>query len=238
MDAMGNFAHSKGIQLLRLRAPNNNRRDRLLASYSRQIEVFFDSLGLEEKKVHSTAGERIAGLLAQIAQFAPLMVELYGFKTLDSFKMLLGDSGIDLLAARPIIVVAANLPQTGNRQTCARLLGSRPTEQPFSRTFTMAQPEGTVFPEGIQVDFQAMLDSLSDTARTILISAANNPQLSLAASIAQECESHHKAQAAIHELTSFGLIVPNVDGGFDFRDSNTIDAVRQSDAMPLGVATS
>ncbi|WP_231971085.1 hypothetical protein [Polynucleobacter necessarius] len=96
-----------------MRAPNNNRRDRLLASYSRQIEVFFDSLGLEEKKVHSTAGERIAGLLAQIAQFAPLMVELYRFKTLDSFKMLLGDSGIDLLAARSIIVVAANLPQTG-----------------------------------------------------------------------------------------------------------------------------
>ena len=238
MDAMGNFAHARGIQLLRLRAPNNNRRDRLLASYSKQIEVFFNSLGLEEKKIYSTAGERIAGLLGQIAQSAPLMVELYGLKTLDSFKMLLGDAGIDLLAARPIIIVTANLPQTGNQQTCARLLGSRPTEQPFSRTFTMTQPEGTIFPEGIQVDFQAILDSLSETSRTILINAANNEALSLAASIAQECDSHHKAQSAIHELTSFGLIVPGVEGDFDFRDSNTIEAIRQLEAMPSNAAKS
>lgn len=236
MDAMGNFAHARGIQLLRLRAPNNHRRDRLLASYSTQIEVFFDALGLEEKKIYNTAGERIAGLLSQIAQTAPLMVELYGLKTLDSFKMLLGDAGIDLLAARPIIIVAANLPQTGNRQTCARLLGSRPTEQPFSRTFTMTQPESAALPEGIQLDFQVMLDSLSDSARNILTKAVNNPQISLAESITQECDSHHKAQSAIHELTSFGLIVPGVNGGFDFRDVSTIDAIRHLEAMPLEVA--
>ena len=238
MDAMGNFAHARGILLLRLRAPNNNRRDRLLASYSKQIEVFFESLGLEEKKIYNTAGERIAGLLGQIAQSTPLIVELYGLKTLDSFKMLLGESGIDLLAARPIIIVAANLPQTGNRQTCARLLGSRPNEQPFSRTFTMTQPEGAVFPEGIQLDYQVILDNLSDTARTILNNAANNPETCLTAAIEQECDSHHKAQAAIHELTSFGLIVPGIEGGFDFRDINTTEAIRHLGAMPVSAAKS
>lgn len=233
MDAMGNFAYAKGIRLLRLRAPSNQRRDRLLASYIKQIEVLFETLGLEEKKIYSTGGERIAGLLGVIAQSGPLMVELYGLKTLDSFKALLGEASLDLLAARPIIFVTANLPQTGNKQTCVRLLGSRPHEQPFTRTFTMTQPEITTFPEGIQVDFQAMLDSLSEASRAILIKAAEDTSQSLASCITQECDSHHKAQACIHELTSLGLIVPGIGGGFEFRDSSTIEAIHRLGASPL-----
>lgn len=236
MDAIGNYAHAKGILLLRLRAPNNNRRDRLLASYTKQIEVYFQSLGLEEKKLYSTAGERVAGLLSQIAQSQHLMVELYGLKTLESFKMLIGDSGIDILAPRSIIIVAANLPQTGNQQTCARLLGSRPNDQPFSRTFTMIHPEGTVYPEGIQVDYQAILDSLSNAARAILIHAVKNPQIPLANAIAEICDSHHKAQSAIHELTSFGLIVPGLEGNFEFRDQGTIEAIRKSEGISMATS--
>lgn len=237
MDAIGNYAFSRNIRVLRLRSPSNQRRDQLLNSYATQIENAYASAGLIEKKSYANAGERLAGLLAELASTGPVVLEVYGLKALDGFKWVIGEAGIDRLASKPILVVAANLSDTGVANTTLRLLGPRPSEQPFSRVFSMQMPELDELPEGIRVDLQAMIDGLGELAKSLIVEAAHHPEESIENLLAMMSDSHHKAQSALHELTSLGLIAAKQGGGFEFRDLTTAQAIKKlSVPMPaLGV---
>jgi DNA-binding CsgD family transcriptional regulator len=227
MDAIGNLSYARNFRLLRLRSPNHQRRDRLLQCYLSQVETLFHSLGLKETRLYKTGGERLSGLLAEISSLGPLMVEVYGLKALDGFRIILGEAGIDRIAPRPILVVAANLSDAGQTQTQLRLLGPRPTEQPFSRVFTMRVPEMESLPQGIRVDLQSMIDGLGDLAKSLIVQAAREPNRTLQEIVSTLSDSHHKTQACLHELTHVGLISPKQGGGFEFRDLATAQAIRQ-----------
>jgi len=238
IDAIGNYAFSRQMPVLRLRSPSNQRRDQLLNSYTTQVENMYRMAGLKEKKLFPNAGERLAGLLADLANLGPLVVELYGLKALDGFKWVIGEGGIDRLASKPILIVAANLSDTGVAKTTLRLLGPRPNEQPFSRVFSMQMPEMNELPEGIRVDLQAMIDGLGALAKSLIIEAAHHPGESIEGLLATMSDSHHKTQASLHELTSLGLIAPKQGGGFEFRDLTTAQAIKKlSITIPLQETT-
>ena len=87
-------------------------------------------------------------------------------------------------------------------------------------------PTIDALPEGIRVDFRAMLDNLSPISKELVLRAANEPETSLLTILTQMNEPHHKAQACIQELTSSGLIAASQGGGFEFRDLSTAEAIK------------
>ena len=225
IDAIGSQLSTKDFQIVRLRVPSSYRRDRALADFAAQIELQFGDAVNHSEKIYPSQGERIAGLLAQMAQSQPLAVLVYGLKALDAFKAVIGEAGIDRLASRPIMIVAANLQDTGSAQVSVRLLGSKPNSAPFSRIFTLQAPAMEALPEDIRVDLRAMLDSLSSLAKECLLRAANQPDSSLFAILSAMNEPQHKVQACIQELLTSGLIVASQDGDFEFRDLATAQAI-------------
>ena len=225
-DAIGNHVASKNYQILRLRTPGSYRRDRALASFAAQIELQYGDFVSRSEKIYPSQGERIAGLVSEIAKAGPLAILVYGLKALEAFKSAIGEAGIDRLASRQILIVAANLQDQGTSQISVRLLGPKPNSAPFSRVFNLQMPTIDALPEGIQVDFRAMLDSLSPLSKELMLRAANEPETPLLSILTQIHESHHKAQACIQELTSSGLIAASQGGGFEFRDLGTAQAIK------------
>jgi len=225
-DAIGNYVAGKNYQILRLRTPGSYRRDRALASFAAQIELQFGAFISRSEKIYPSQGERIAGLVSEIAKAGPLAILVYGLKALETFKVVIGEAGIDRLASRQILIVAANLQDHGSAQISVRLLGPKPNSAPFSRVFNLQMPSIDALPEGIRVDFRVMLDNLSPISRELMLRAANEPQTSLLTLLTQMNEPHHKAQACIQELTSSGLIAASQGGGFEFRDLGTAQAIK------------
>ena len=225
-DAIGNYVASKNYQILRLRIPGSYRRDRALASFAAQIELQFGDFIARSDKIYPSQGERIAGLVAEIAKAGPLAILVYGLKALDTFKSVIGEAGIDRLASRQILIVAANLQDQGSSQISVRLLGPKPNSAPFSRVFNLQMPAIDALPEGIRVDFRAMLDNLSPISKELMLRAANEPEIPILTILSQMNEPHHKAQACIQELTSSGLIAASQGGGFEFRDLGTAQAIK------------
>ncbi|WP_114638750.1 hypothetical protein [Polynucleobacter necessarius] len=225
-DAIGNYVAGKKFQILRLRNPGSYRRDRALVSFATQIEMQFGEFISRSEKIYPTQGERIAGLVSEIAKAGPLAVLVYGLKALDTFKSVIGEAGIDRLASRQILIVAANLQDHGSSQITVRLLGPKPNAAPFSRVFNLQMPKIDALPEGIRVDFRVMLDSLSPISKEVVLRAAHEPETPLLTVLAQMNESHHKSQACIQELTSSGLIAASQGGGFEFRDIGTAQAIQ------------
>ncbi|MBU3568562.1 helix-turn-helix domain-containing protein [Polynucleobacter alcilacus] len=225
-DAIGNYVAGKNYQILRLRTPGSYRRDRALASFAAQIELQFGDFISRSEKIYPSQGERIAGLVCEIAKSGPLAILVYGLKALEAFKAVIGEAGIDRLASRQILIVAANLQDHGSAQIAVRLLGPKPNSAPFSRVFNLQMPRIDALPEGIRVDFRAMLDNLSPISRELMLRAANEPETSLLSILTQMNEPHHKAQACIQELTSSGLIAASQGGGFEFRDLSTAEAIK------------
>ena len=225
-DAIGNHVAGQNYQILRLRTPGSYRRDRALASFAAQIELQYGDFVSRSEKIYPTQGERIAGLVSEIAKAGPLAILVYGLKALEVFKSVIGEAGIDRLATRQILIVAANLQDHGSSQIAIRLLGPKPNSAPFSRVFKLQMPAIDALPEGIQVDFRAMLDSLSPTSKELMLRAANEPETPLLNILTQMNEPHHKAQACIQELTSSGLIAASQGGGFEFRDLSTAQAIK------------
>lgn len=226
IDAIGNSVAAKNYQVLRLRTPASYRRDRALASFTSQIELQFGDFVARSEKIYPSQGERIAGLLAEIAKDAPLVILVYGLKALDAFKSVIGETGIDRLASRPALIVAANLQDQGTAEISVRVLGPKPNTAPFSRVYKLQMPAIEDLPEGIRVDLRAMLDSLSPVAKELILRAANEPEIPLLAILTQMNQPHHKAQACIQELTSSGLIAASQGGGFEFRDLTTAKAIK------------
>ncbi len=225
-DAIGNYVAGKNYQILRLRTPGSYRRDRALASFAAQIELQYGDFVSRSEKIYPSQGERIAGLVSEIAKAGPLAILVYGLKALEAFKSAIGEVGIDRLASRQILIVAANLQDQGSSQIAVRLLGPKPNSAPFSRVFNLQMPTIDAIPEGIQVDFRAMLDSLSPISKELILRAANEPETPLLDILTQMNEPHHKAQACIQELTSSGLIAASQGGGFEFRDLGTAQAIK------------
>ncbi|QWD67584.1 hypothetical protein AOC21_05920 [Polynucleobacter sp. VK25] len=225
-DAIGNYVAGKNYQILRLRTPGSYRRDRALASFAAQIELQYGDFVSRSEKIYPSQGERIAGLVSEIAKAGPLAILVYGLKALEAFKSAIGEAGIDRLASRQILIVAANLQNHGSSQIAVRLLGPKPNSAPFSRVFNLQMPTIDALPEGIQVDFRAMLDSLSPISKELMLRAANEPETPLINILTQMNEPHHKAQACIQELTSSGLIAASQGGGFEFRDLGTAQAIK------------
>jgi len=151
---------------------------------------------------------------------------IYGLKALDTFKAVIGEAGIDRLASRPILIVAANLQEQGSSQISVRLLGPKPSAAPFSRVFNLQMPATEELPEGIRVDLLAMLDSLSSISKELISRAMDEPETPLTNILSQMNEPHHKVQACIQELTNLGLVSPSQGGGFEFRDANTVQAIK------------
>ena len=197
-----------------------------MASFAAQIELQFGAFISRSEKIYPSQGERIAGLVSEIAKAGPLAILVYGLKALETFKVVIGEAGIDRLASRQILIVAANLQDHGSSQISVRLLGPKPNSAPFSRVFNLQMPSIDALPEGIRVDFRVMLDNLSPISRELMLRAANEPQTSLLTLLTQMNEPHHKAQACIQELTSSGLIAASQGGGFEFRDLGTAQAIK------------
>lgn len=227
IDVIGNLAKSRGYQTLRLRTPSQNRRDRFLTSFSIQSETGLDEEFRIEDSASTSGGERLAAILAAHSQRQPLVIQLYGLKALEAFKLVLGDRGIDRLASRQILIVAANLQETGTPQTSVRLLGPRPVQMPFSRVFTLAMPVIDAFPEGIRVDLRAMLDSLSDPSRAFVMKYAQNSEVEIEEVFTVLAMPHHQSQACLQELTAIGLLNTKTGGGFEFRDRSTLEAIQR-----------
>ena len=229
IDAIGNVAASRKFKMLRLRLPANDRRDRLLASLTSQMEIVAASLGMNSAQLYSqaTSGERLAAMIAECAEDGNLVVQVYGFKALDAFSTILGERGVDTLVSRRVFVVAANLRDAGQAQTTIRLLGPRPTNMPLSRIFSMTVPDMDVLPDSIRVDLQALLDSLSESTRTLIIAAAVDAERAIDDYIGDFDLPHHQVQTCLSELTSSGLVAPRAGGGFQFRDVQTAHAIRK-----------
>ena len=225
-DAIGNYVAGKNYQVLRLRTPGSYRRDRALTSFAAQIELQFGDFLSRSDWIYPTQGERIAGLISEIAKTGPLVVLVYGFKALETFKSVIGEMGIDRLASRQVLIVAANLQDHGLAQVSVRLLGPKPNAAPFSRVFNLQMPTIDALPEGIRVDLRAILDNLSPMSKELVLRAAGEPETPLLTILNQMNESHHKAQACIQELTSSGIIAASQGGGFEFRDLGTAQAIQ------------
>jgi DNA-binding CsgD family transcriptional regulator len=231
-DAIGNYVAGKHYQILKLRTPGSYRRDRALASFAAQIELQFGDFISGSEKIYPSQGERVAGLLAEIAKTGPLAILVYGLKALEVFKSVIGEAGIDRLASRQILIVAARLQDHGSSQIAVRLLGPKPNSAPFSRVFNLQMPAMDALPEGIRVDFRAMLDNLSPISQELMLRAAHDPETPILTILSQMNEPHHKAQACIQELTSSGLIAASQGGGFEFRDLGTAQAIKHL-SIPL-----
>ena len=234
IDAIGNYAASKNFQILRLRTPGSYRRDRSLTSFTSQIELQFGDFVARSEKIYPSQGERIAGLLAEISKTGPLTILVYGLKALEVFKSVIGDSGIDRLASRQVLIVAANLQDSGSAQISVRLLGPKPNSVPFSRVFNLQMPAIDELPEGIRVDLRALLDNLSPVAKELILRAANDLDIPLLTILTSMNEPHHKEQACIQELTNSGLIAASQGGGFEFRDLSTALAIKHL-SIPISV---
>jgi hypothetical protein len=234
-DAIGNYVAGKNFQILRLRTPGSYRRDRALASFAAQIELQFGGFLSSSEKIYPSQGERIAGIVAEIAKTGPLAILVYGLKALETFKSVIGEAGIDRLASRQILIVAARIQDHGSSQIAVRLLGPKPNSAPFSRVFNLQMPAMDALPEGIQVDFRAMLDNLSPISHELMLRAAHESDTSILTILSQMNEPHHKAQACIQELTSSGLIAASQGGGFEFRDLGTAQAIKHL-SIPLAGA--
>ncbi|WP_216252275.1 helix-turn-helix transcriptional regulator [Polynucleobacter sp. 71A-WALBACH] len=228
IDALGNAAQLNGFKSIHLRTPSQQRRDKLLQSFIVQAEnshrdLDFSVLGLP---VSAGGGERLGAFLAQQAILRPLVIQVYGLKALEAFKYALGDRGIDRMAARPILVIVANLKESGSSQTSVRLLGPRPIEMPFSRVYSMNAPTQESLPENIRVDMQAILDDLSAHAQSIVMTASQNPEKPIEEVISILDLPHHQIQSGLQELASAGFILARQGGGFEFRDQATAEAIQ------------
>jgi len=233
IDAIGNSAANKNYQILRLRTPGSYRRDRTLSSFAAQIELQFGDFISRSEKIYPSQGERIAGLLAEISKVGPLTILVYGLRAFEAFKTVIGEAGIDRLASRQVIIVAAHLQDTGSPQISVRLLGAKPNAAPFSRVFNLQMPIVDALPEGIRVDLRASLDSLSPLAKELVFRAANHLGTPILTILSAMKESHHQEQACIQELTNSGLIAPSPGKGFEFRDLSTAHAIKHL-CIPLG----
>ncbi|BDT77342.1 hypothetical protein PKF023_11450 [Polynucleobacter yangtzensis] len=228
IDAIGNVAQLNGYQAIHIRTPSQQRRDKLLQSFATQAENSrgdFDYSALD-LPINAGGGERLGAFFAQQSMIKPLVIQVYGLKALEAFKYVLGDRGIDRMAARPILVIVANLKEKGSSQTSVRLLGPRPVEMPFSRIYSMKAPTQESLPENIRVDMQAILDELSQHAQSIVMTAAQDSKKPIQEAISNLNLPHHQIQSGLQELAAAGFISASQAGGFEFRDQATAEAIQ------------
>lgn len=229
IDALGNVAQIDGYQAIHIRTPSQQRRDKLLHSFTTQAENSHSNFDYStlDLPINAGGGERLGAFFAQQAMMKPLVIQVYGLKALEAFKYVLGDRGIDRMAARPILVIVANLKESGASQTSVRLLGPRPVEMPFSRIYSMNAPTQESLPENIRVDMQAILDDLSSHALSIVMTAAQEPKKPIQEAISILDLPHHQIQSGLQELAAAGFITASQGGGFEFRDQATAEAIQK-----------
>ena len=228
IDALGNAAQLDGYQAIHIRTPSQQRRDKLLQSFTTQAENSHSNFDFStlDLPINAGGGERLGAFFAQQAMIKPVVIQVYGLKALEAFKYVLGDRGIDRMAARPILVIVANLKEAGSSQTSVRLLGPRPVEMPFSRVYSMKAPTQESLPENIRVDMQAILDELSSPAQSIVMTAAQDPKKPIQEMISNLNLPHHQIQSGLQELAAAGFISASQGGGFEFRDQATAEAIQ------------
>ena len=228
IDALGNVAQIDGYQAIHIRTPSQQRRDKLLQSFTTQAENSHSNFDYStlDLPINAGGGERLGAFFAQQSMIKPLVIQVYGLKALEAFKYVLGDRGIDRMAARPILVIVANLKDSGSSQTSVRLLGPRPVEMPFSRIYSMNAPTQESLPENIRVDMQAILDDLSAHAQSIVMTAAQDPKKPIQETVSNLNLPHHQIQSGLQELAAAGFINASQEGGFEFRDQATAEAIQ------------
>ena len=234
IDTIANAAAVRKFRVLKLRTPSINRRERLAAAFIGQLESVAADFKLKQNQIYSynTAGERMGAMIADCSHDAPLVVVVYGLKGLDAMSSVLGERGVDQLVSCPVLLVVGNLHDPGQTQTNIRLLGSRPVMMPFSRVFSMKAPAAESLSDDIRADLQALIDSLSDISRNVLIAAAANPDQEIDSAVHAMNLPHYQTQICLHELTSSGLVAPRPGGGFQFRDLTTAFAIKKL-SIPL-----
>lgn len=155
----------------------------------------------------------------------PLVVQVYGLKALDAIASVLGERGINKLASCPILIVAANLMDTGQAQMVIRPLGSHQKNQSLSRVFSMQIIEHAALPQEIRTNLQSSLDGLSIISKQLIMAAATEPTQPIDYFVTQADLPHHQIQSCLSELTASGLIAPKSGGDFQFRDLMTAQAI-------------
>jgi DNA-binding CsgD family transcriptional regulator len=226
IDMIGNAASAKGFNVLRLRMPVQTRRDRVVADFVGQIEMVSVALNAPMNKIYPLAsdGERLGSMLRDCAS-KPLVVQVYGLKALDALASVLGERGINKLVSCPILIVAANLMDTGQAQMVVRLLGLHPKSQLLSKVFSMQMIEHAALPQEIRTDLQSSLDGLSIISKQLIMAAATEPTQPIDYFMTQADLPHHQTQSCLFELTASGLIAPKSGGGFQIRDLMTAQAI-------------
>lgn len=239
IDAIGNAAACKKFKMLRLRLPANGRRDQIIASLVSQVEFAASELGIQNRLFVSsgTNGERLATMISECVVDGVLVVQVYGLKALDALTAIFGERGIELLVSHRVLFVVANLRDSGGAETSIRLLGPRPINVMMSRVFSMKVPELDLLPDQIRIDLQALLDSLSSEARTLITRAAAYPDRAIDECVHELNYPNHLTQSCLNELTLSGLVAPRTGGGFQFRDLSTALAIHKlSISLPLTVS--
>jgi hypothetical protein len=163
--------------------------------------------------------------LSALTQAGPLAVLVYGPKGIDRLVEVLGPAGVDRLLGKPVLVVGSNLTAVGQPQTLMRLLGPRPADGPLARVFSFEVPDVDRAIEKSRVDLQELLDSLSPQARTLAMGVAIDNRQSFLSFAKRLKFLDQEVRSALNELTSCGLVVPSGQGGFEFRDVYTAQAL-------------
>ena len=177
----------------------------------------------------SARGERaLDAALAALAANGPVCVLAYGVEALAGLLDAIGTEGVARLREVPIIFVAGAMHRSGQPQTVLRLLGGSPLGTPFARIFRMEVPaEGMPLALDIRPDVQAVLDSVSSSARAVA-RIASDPACSALSAVAERLGIPvQTVMERCRELESAGLIVVD-EGRVHFRDMETIGAVRAS----------
>ena len=227
IDAIGNESLKHGFRAVHLRMPVVKQADQVSSYLLAQIET---SVAFSDDSILGYSGsnsERLVSAIVKMAEQSPVILQVYGFQALQTLQSIFSDKGVDRLVGSRVIIVAGNLREIGEAQTSIRLLGPRPNKPIFSRVLTMNVPELDLLPEGIRIDLQALLDQLSPTACSLVMSAASSSNKSIEELVLEMKSPRPVIQLAIQELASMGLILPSQGNGFEFRDTATAHAIKQ-----------
>ena len=73
---------------------------------------------------------------------------------------------------------------------------------------------------------QAILDDLSAHAQSIVMTAAQDPKKPIQETVSNLNLPHHQIQSGLQELAAAGFINASQEGGFEFRDQATAEAIQ------------
>lgn len=227
--ALSAIASSTGMWVLDLRMPRLDVRDSILRSLFLQLEDAAELPSDHSPGVESTAGERLSRLIGMMANRRPLCLIVHGQNSLDMFRQLLTEQGIQSLQNSPLIVIG-HLEEDLRGRAVIKTLGPRGIGLPFNRSYELVVPQLANQKQGFVIGIRALLDRLSPLAREILVESAHQPADNASEIILDSGSPIHEVQNALSELQLMGLIVPHGAKSYVFKDERVPGIICSLDA--------